>query len=163
MIHHDINRDTFTKFKYGNIHYELKEKILNNMDKIPYNSLIEELENFLESTEIKENNFNGINSYSDSDNDDTYFTDLDKCLALTVEYNDNYTIKDLQKIAEYYEISMRKLCKSELAEKIITFEDNSDNKDRVTQRKKMWFYMKEIKHDKHLKQFLIFDSPILSK
>ena len=88
--------------------------------------------------------------------------DADDCFARTFDYNENYTLKDLQKIAEYYEISHRKQCKVELVETIVGFEDNSENSELVKQRKKMWFYMKCIKQDKRLRQFLIFDSPIIS-
>ena len=88
---------------------------------------------------------------------------MDEYLAMTVNYNDNYTLKDLQKIAEYYEMSTRKLSKAELIEHIIAYEDNTDNEVKTKQRKKLWHYMREIKRDKYLKSFLIFDSPAISK
>ena len=99
----------------------------------------------------------------DDSSDFSNFFDMDETLAMTVNYNENYTLKDLQKIAEYYEISTRKMNKAEIIENILTYEDNPENREKTMRRKQMWSYMKQIKQDKYLKQFLIFDSPIISK
>lgn len=165
MNYEILNTETFVEIKYGNIYYQLKECPEDLTNKIPYDSLMEELQQFLssidqEKVKLGEINFSG---QYDSDDDLMGLHNMDECLAMTLNYDNNYTLKDLQKIAEYYEISTRKLNKGELIEQILTFEDNSDNDVITTRRKRLWNYMKQIKQDKYLKPFLIFDSPIISK
>tara|TARA_B100000941_G_C28427908_1_gene512531 strand:- start:40 stop:546 length:507 start_codon:yes stop_codon:yes gene_type:complete len=168
MTYHRINTDKFVEIKYGNIFYELKERVADVTNKIPYNNLIEELQQFLSTIEEKkdcgiEMSFPTVFQEDIDDNDLSDFLNLDECLAMSVNYNENFTLKDLQKIAEYYEISTRKLSKAELIEHIIAYEDNTHNNTKTKQRKKLWHYMKEIKRDKYLRSFLIFDSPAISK
>ena len=176
----NLSTERWTEHKYGNIEYKLRDVERDINEHIPFESLMEELENFIQSIEGSKpfsgfHQFTGeeefppeLQGFLDDDNnteddkDTKGFFDMDDCFARTFDYNENYTLKDLQKIAEYYEISHRKQCKVELVETIVGFEDNSENAELVKQRKKMWFYMKCIKDDKKLRQFLIFDSPIIS-
>ena len=81
----------------------------------------------------------------------------DNWFALVYEYDTNYTKKELDKIADYYEISKRKKRKMELCEDIVIFEMNPENADLVNHRKLMWFYFEEIKKDNYLKKFIILD------
>jgi hypothetical protein len=82
---------------------------------------------------------------------------MDDYLASELDYQTNYIKKDLEKIADYYEISKRKKRKNELVEVIVLFEKDPVNIQKVYQRKKLWKYMEEIKKDKYLRQFLILD------
>ena len=82
---------------------------------------------------------------------------MDDYLASELDYQTNYIKKDLEKIADYYEISKRKKRKDELVEEIVLFEKDPVNIQKVYQRKKLWKYMEEIKKDKYLRQFLILD------
>ena len=96
------------------------------------------------------------------DSDDMYdsmhdFIGMDDYIAAEFNYKTNYNKKELERIADYYEISKRKKKKDELIEDIVLFEKESVNIVKVYQRKKMWKYIKEIKKDKYLKQFLILD------
>ena len=96
------------------------------------------------------------------DSDDMYdnlhdFIGMDDYIAAELDYKTNYNKKELERIADYYEISKRKKKKDELIEDIVVFEKESTNIVKVYQRKKMWKYIKEIKKDKYLKQFLILD------
>ena len=166
MTYDKLNTHQFVEIKYGNIFYELKEREADITNKIPYGSLMEELQQFLSTIEEKKDDAIETifpDSFPNEEDDISEYLNLDECLAMTVNYNENYTLKDLQKIAEYYEISTRKLSKAELIENIIAYEDNTDNQVKTKQRKKLWHYMKEIKRDKYLKSFLIFDSPAISK
>ena len=74
-----------------------------------------------------------------------------------IEYSENYTVKDLHHIANYYEISKRKKKKMELIEDIIAFELDYENASIVEQRKRMWFYFNEIKNDSYLSKFIMLD------
>ena len=78
-------------------------------------------------------------------------------VAQELHYNENFTVKQLNKIAEYYEISKRKKKKCELIEEIVLFENSPDNHEIVSRRVLLWEYLEEIKKDKYLSKFLILD------
>ena len=82
---------------------------------------------------------------------------MDDYIAQEVEYDTNYTKKELDKIAEYYEISKRKKKKHDLIEDIVVFEKEPANIETVYKRKRLWGYIQEIKADKYLSKYLIFD------
>lgn len=82
---------------------------------------------------------------------------MDDYIAQEVEYDSNYTKKELEKVAEYYEISKRKKKKHDLIEDIVVFEKEPANIETVYKRKKLWGYIQEIKADKYLSKYLIFD------
>ena len=72
-------------------------------------------------------------------------------------YNDTFTLKELYHIANYYDISKRKKKKSELIDDIIAFELDDENIELVEQRKRLWFYINEIKNDNYLSKFIILE------
>ena len=82
---------------------------------------------------------------------------LDDYVASELDYNENYTKKQLELIADYYEISKRKKKKAELIEEIVIFEKEPSNYDITQRRKTLWFYMAEINNDSFLSKFLILD------
>ena len=82
---------------------------------------------------------------------------LDDYVASEIDYNENYTKKQLELIADYYEISKRKKKKAELIEEIVIFEKEPTNYDITQRRKTLWFYMEEINNDSFLSKFLILD------
>jgi len=82
---------------------------------------------------------------------------LDDYMAAELDYNENYTKKQLDLIADYYEISKRKKKKAELIEEIVIFEKEPTNYDIMQRRKTLWFYIEEINNDSFLSKFLILD------
>ena len=90
-------------------------------------------------------------------NNETDYSNMDGYIALELDYNENYTKKDLEKIAEYYNISKRKKRKADLVEEIVLFELDPVNFEITNRRKTMWFYMEEIMNDNYLSKFLIFN------
>ena len=84
----------------------------------------------------------------------------DDYIALEIEYDTNYTKKDLEKIIDYYELDKRNKKKGDLIEDIVKFETSISNIETVHTRKKLWSYIKEIKDDKYLSKYLIFDLSI---
>ena len=82
---------------------------------------------------------------------------LDDYMAAELDYNENYTKKQLDLIADYYEISKRKKKKMELIEEIVIFEKEPTNYDIMQRRKTLWFYIEEINNDSFLSKFLILD------
>ena len=72
---------------------------------------------------------------------------MDDYIAMEIDYQTNYTKKQLERIADYYDISKRKKRKDQLAEDIVIFEKIPENVIKVYQRKKLWSYVDEIKKD----------------
>ena len=92
-----------------------------------------------------------------SNSDDDLSMMISDYVAQELHYNENFTVKQLNKIAEYYEISKRKKKKCELIEEIVLFENNPENHEIVSRRVMLWEYIEEIKKDKYLSKFLILD------
>lgn len=80
-----------------------------------------------------------------------------KYMNQQLEYQENYTVKDLYHIANYYDISKRKKKKMELIEDIVAFEMDYENSNLVEQRKRLWFYFNEIRNDSYLSKFIMLD------
>jgi len=72
-------------------------------------------------------------------------------------YGDNFTLKELYHISNYYDISKRKKKKLDLIDDIIAFELDTDNEELVEQRKRLWFYINELKNDNYLSKFIILE------
>lgn len=91
-------------------------------------------------------------------------TILDKIIAFKLDYITNYTVQDLKKILDFYIthkdgalIKIGKKKKNELIESIVDFELDNNNMELVCKRKRLWFYVKEIKNDKYLSKYIIFN------
>jgi hypothetical protein len=74
-----------------------------------------------------------------------------------IQYDDNNTKRDMEKIADYYEIHKGKKNKSTLIREIVSYENKIINIEIVFKRKKLWSYLNEIKADKYLSRYLIFE------
>ena len=76
------------------------------------------------------------------------------------EYNDNYTVKELLLICDYYSISKElklfKCNKEKIIQSLVEFETFQSNNDIVLKRKQLWFYINELKNDKIMKKFVIW-------
>ena len=71
----------------------------------------------------------------------------DIILALEVFYNENYNKCELEKIADYYNITKRKKRKNKLIKNIVNFECNGENEYITNKRKTLWFYISELEND----------------
>lgn len=130
-----------------NLSFSLHEKNSDNDENISYDELMIDLdEKYEQKTKNDEHNDLG-----------GYYEDVDQYETMDLNYNTNFTKKQLERIAEYYEISKRKKNKQELIVDIILFELNPENEYIAFKRKQLWEYMKEIKADKYLSKFLILD------
>ena len=69
----------------------------------------------------------------------------------------NYTTKQLNYILQYYNISKSRMCKDEMIQSIILFENDISNVAIVNKRKYMWNIIKQIKSDEYLHKYLIID------
>jgi hypothetical protein len=90
--------------------------------------------------------------------DDTVNEDLR--LSTIINYNEIYTVKELLLICDYYgfskEIKANKLGKELLIQCLVDYELDIDNAVTVEKRKKMWFYMNELKNDKFMKKYVLW-------
>ena len=123
----------------NNLNYEIKENnnISNNND---VDSILNN-ENFFQNCEFQEQ----FQSF-----------DEDNLMAQHVDYFENYTLKMLTHICNYYKISKTRLKKEQIIELIIQFENNPDNSALVYERKRMWHYINELKNDSYFSKFVIF-------
>ena len=106
---------------------------LNELDKSESDSMFE----FCQSVYIENDLFNNI--------DDEY---------------ENYTIKELLKICEYYDIdkSVRasKCKKTDIVATILYYEQIPENIYIVNRRQKLWSYMRELSNDTKMKKYIIW-------
>jgi hypothetical protein len=136
------------KLQENNLKYEIleninKNKILENINKNEINDI--------------DNILNNENFFNDKEFHDQFqFFEQDNLMALHIDYFENYTVKMLQHIANYYKIPRSRLKKEELIQLIIQFENEPENSNKVCNRKRMWYYMNELKNDPYFSKFLIF-------
>ena len=84
------------------------------------------------------------------------FVDNDDMTPYILNYQLNFTLRQLTQICEYYNISKPKKCNKDiLIQMIIHFESDLENEDIVSSRKMMWFYMDQIKNDKYMKKYVV--------
>ena len=136
----------------ANISFSLQEKKQQSHNGLSYEDLLSEVTTSADAIpdEVSEEEY-------EYDYSMEAMAGMDDYIATELDYQTNYIKKDLEKIADYYEISKRKKRKDQLVEDIVLFEKDPVNIEKVYQRKKMWRYIEEIKKDKYLRQFLILD------
>jgi hypothetical protein len=91
-------------------------------------------------------------TYNEEETDDMY--------ASITDYDENYTIKQLLQICEYYglikEIRAAKGKRLDVIGALVMFESNSENGAKVYRRKQLWHYMNELRSDKFMKKFVFW-------
>ena len=84
----------------------------------------------------------------------------DLLFSQTINYIENYTVKELLLICEYYgfakDLKNKKYNKNAIANFLVEFEINPSNNDIVFKRKNMWFYINELKNDKFMKKYVLW-------
>lgn len=77
-----------------------------------------------------------------------------------LDYQMNYTVKQLLLICDYYEITktfhLQKSNKDQIIHHLLAFENNDENYVIVTKRQNMWFYINELKNDKFMKKYILW-------
>ena len=125
-----------------NLSYSLIENNKTNNNSVTYESLKQKVDK--ETDNLSENNLD-------------LEMDMDDYIAMEINYNENYTKKQIDLISDYYGISKRKKKKAELIEELVIFEKEPENYDITQRRKTLWFYMDEINNDSFLSKFLILE------
>ena len=81
-------------------------------------------------------------------------------LPQIIHYTENFTVKELLLICEYYgfakELKTKKYNKEEIIHILIEYEFDPLNQPIVSKRQNMWFYMNELKNDKFMKKYLLW-------
>jgi hypothetical protein len=120
------------------------------------------LENDENSNEIGFNINDLMSEFNDIKmSDETqYIYDADDMYASITDYDENYNIKQLCQICEFYgfnkEVKSTKSKKLDIIGAIVMFENNSENSSIVYRRKQLWCYINELKRDKFMKRFVIW-------
>jgi hypothetical protein len=77
-----------------------------------------------------------------------------------INYHENFTVKELIIICDYYgfakEIKNNKYNKEEIIHFLVEFENNPMNNLIVSKRQNMWFYINELKNDKFMKKYVLW-------
>ena len=77
-----------------------------------------------------------------------------------IHYHENFTIKELLLICDYYgfgkELKSNKCNKEIIIQYLVEFETNHINNDIVSKRQNMWFYINELKNDKFMKKYVLW-------
>ena len=86
--------------------------------------------------------------------------DDDLTVPKMINYHENFTVKELLLICDYYgfakELKTNKCNKDQIIEILVSFESNLNNSDIVFKRQNMWFFINELKNDKFMKRFLLW-------
>ena len=147
---------TFKKSNSHNLTYELHDTHVNNTTNKITNKITSHIHDIL----------NNDDYFSDQDCPDFGF-DLpneesceildDDISAQQIDYSENYTVKMLSHIANYYDIQKKKLKKDELISLIVDYENNPENSIQVYNRKRYWHYIQELQEDSYFGKFIVFN------
>ena len=116
---------------------------------------VEEIENNKEYN--KEYNFNIEDFMTEIENNEM---PDDLLIPQMINYNENFTVRQLLIICEYYgfakDIKTNKYNKEQIINFLVSFESDPKNSDIVFKRQNMWFYMNELKNDKFMRKFILW-------
>ena len=94
-------------------------------------------------------------------NSEYIFKDDDNLCASLIHYDINCNVKQLLLICQYYgiakELKSNKCNKSDILNTLIIYENNIENLERVNKRKKLWHYINELKNDKFMKKYVLWN------
>ena len=86
--------------------------------------------------------------------------DDDLTVPKMINYHENFTVKELLLICDYYgfskELKTNKCNKDQIIGILVSFESDLNNSDIVFKRQNMWFFINELKNDKFMKKYLLW-------
>jgi hypothetical protein len=130
-----------------NISYSLNEcdySFEQDKDQTHIPADISQIMDEFENIELQENN-----NVGDENLNDLY--------ASISNYDENYSVKQLHLICEFYGIKCGKVKKIDIIGEIIMFENDMNNIELVLKRNQFWNYMTELKADKFMKRFVLWN------
>ena len=134
--------------KNENITYEFKDENSSNDNLCEIEKLLSDFEQI---------------SYINTalDNSNRMCIEHDDMYTEMVNYDMNFTVKHLLLICDYYglvkDVRTNKMKKQDVIEQILLFENNMENYEVVIRRKELWYYLNELKNDKMMKKFVIWN------
>lgn len=164
-----VNETNIVKEKDFEKETEIKEN--NNIENIKYIFSNDDLNNYSldyiknyndDETEKYLNdilyNFKSLNVEMDENNDCCEINETNdyECYNRyrNIDY-ENFTIKELNAICEYYKIKINKIKKSNIISLIEDFENKTENNFIVKKRKIIWSYLNILKNDKVIKKYIL--------
>jgi hypothetical protein len=117
---------------------------------VTYN--LTEKENKLIAADELENYFKTFDSLEQGD----IASDLFDNEQLQLLYHENYTVKGLNQILQYYGIYKAKMTKDEIIQTLIFFETDLTNHAIVLRRMRLWQNAIEMKADPFFSKFILF-------
>jgi hypothetical protein len=100
-----------------------------------------------------------LKEIDDSSSDYNFNTETLLTVKL-IYYDTNYSVKQLLLICDYYgllkEVKLNKFKKQELILFLLDFEENMENSLIVYKRKQLWYFMDELKNDKFMKKYILW-------
>ena len=142
-----------------NIFFLLQEK---EHDKNNENEIEKMMNNFNQEIDSSVCNFWKIHDDLDDSTSDELIYFINKALYGNDElfYDQEYTVKDLLKICNYYgldkDIRISKCKKQDIIATIVYFESLPENNEIVKTRNRMWSYIIELMNDPKMKKFILF-------
>lgn len=141
----------------NNILFFLEEKITEQNNSVEIEKMLYELEDNedlidynLDSTDKKTN----VYYFTKKMYDDRYGVNNE-------EFYKDYTVKQLLRICDYYDIEknvkMAKYKKQDIISSIVYFESLPENVEIVNNRHKLWSYIVELLHDSKMKKYIIWN------
>lgn len=122
-----------------------------------------------ENNKVLEENKNYINTENDIDIDqqiasiltkeeyDIYKSDNNNInIEEMIVFYNNFNVKYLSQILQYYGIYKPKMIKNEMIQILILFETQDENKDIVLKRIRLWKNIEELKSDPFFGKFIMF-------
>jgi hypothetical protein len=108
----------------------------------------------------EENSFNIEELIDKIENSEILDYDYDLMIPQIINYNENFTVKELLIICDYYgfikDVKANKFNKEQIIDFLVSFECDPNNSDIVCKRQNMWFYINELKNDKFMKKFVLW-------
>jgi hypothetical protein len=131
----------------------------NNEDNLENN-----IENNLENN--KDDEIDNLSDLLNEINNDDFVNQMNNLLdeemfeSMYYEYKNNYTVKELLLICDYYgiakEMKNNKYNKEEIINVLVQFENNPINNDIFMRRQSMWYYIDKLKNDKFMKKYVLW-------
>jgi hypothetical protein len=123
--------------------------------------MVEENISFFIDDNTEQNNDDFIFNLNELLNTEYVFKDNDNLYTKLIYYDINYTIKQLFVICVYYGIAkhlrITKCNKSDILNTLIIYENNIENIEKVNKRKQLWHYINELKNDKFMKKYILWN------
>ena len=151
------------------VYFLLEERDTNNKDDTDISKMLDELNEqndllTLNDTNISQENMSQKNMMNSLSLDDyeymDYFAIKNSYDNPYMYYDKNYTIKELYKICNYYEIAKvikaAKAKKHDIIETIIVFEELPENFEIVQKRNILWSYITQLLDDPKTKKYILW-------